>query len=219
METQITVTRAQEVFAQARQIKANLIDNLLFLGELLSEAKRDEHYVVLGHGSFRSWLEAAELDMSETQAYYLARIVDKARQLGIPREQLAASKISKLKEIFTLDSETQADQIKQLVSDSSHLDLNQIREQVQAARVDDGEERLTWRNFRLTESQAAIVDQAVNRVKEEYGNTIDSETQELVDISDGRAMELICADFNANPDPMLAEINALPDEIHVAQGD
>jgi hypothetical protein len=209
---EIVTQREVEVFNAVSKMRETLLEDLLFLGDLLSEARRDDHATKLGYTAFGDWLEATGIDMSERQAYYLVRIVDNAKELGIPREQLMQSKISKLKEIFMLDPSSQGDKIKQLVADSSSQALDEVREKVRQTRVEAGEEPLTWRNFKVTQSQAEIIDEAIERAKREYGHTIDAQTQELVDISPGKAIEMICADYLGNPDPVLERIEAIPDE-------
>jgi uncharacterized protein with ParB-like and HNH nuclease domain len=207
-----TNERAQAVDAQIRELRVNLVDNFLHLGELLSEAKENNYAEALGYDNFAHWLEESGVDMSERQAYYLIKIINNARGLGISREELAGAKMSKLKEIFTLDPETQGDKIKQLVADSGSLKLDDIRERVHQARHADGQERLTWRNFKVSESQAETIDAAVERAKRELGTIIEHDTGEVIEPTDGRALEMMAADFLANPDPNLAAIEAIPDE-------
>jgi hypothetical protein len=209
----VASNRAEEVLNTIRQKKTSLLDELLTLGELLSEAKRDNHPQQLGYDNYGAWLEATGLDLKERQSYYLIGIVDKAKTLDIPRQKLLASKMSKLKEIFTLNPETQGDAIRELVDKSVSLKLEEIQDAVQNKKGQEGQERFTWRNFKVSESVAeTVVDPAVERCKAEYGDTIDSQTGEVRDISDGRALELICADFNARPDELLAAIEAIPTE-------
>jgi hypothetical protein len=64
----------------------------------------------------------------------------------------------------------------------------------------------------MTDSQAAEVDRAVEKAKMESPQTVDGHTGEIVDISDGTAIEMICADFNSNPDAYRAEVEALPED-------
>jgi hypothetical protein len=208
----VSSSRAHEVREQINQLKSNMLENMLDLGELLAESRDNDYPAHWGFSTFEDWLLNSDLEMGKRTAYYLMKIVDTSRALGIPREELKKSKISKLKEIFVLDAKTHAAEIKQLVADSSTQSLDEVRERVGTIREKHGHEPLTWRNFRVTASQAEIIDQAVERARNEYGHTIDGDTGELLDISDSKALEIICADFIANPDPVLAEIEAIPIE-------
>jgi hypothetical protein len=207
----VSSVRVEEVKQRISQLKSNLVENMLELGELFSEAKHNEYPQLWGHNGFDDWLDASGLDVSRRTAYYLIKIVDNSRQLGIGREQLAKTKISHLKEIFTLNPETRADDIKLLVDKCPEMSLDEVRDAIGGLRQKDGEERLTWRNFRLTDSQAEVVDSATERAKLEFGQTIDSSTGEIMDISDGQAVTLICGDYLAGPDPMMAAIEAMPE--------
>lgn len=194
-ELAVQTDRAKEVFSTIKGIKTHLSDNLLTLGELLSEARGNGYAELMGYDSFGTYLEATELDMSERQAYYLIKIIDNSKALGIGRDQLKASKMSKLKEIFSLDPNAHADQIKQLVAESADSKLEEVKAAVERIRSDGQTEPTTWRNFRVTESQAQVINQAIDQVKEDYGDVINGSTGEIEVVSDSRALELICVEY------------------------
>lgn len=188
-----------------------MVGNMLYLGDLLSEAKQENYAHQWGFNNFDEWLKSSGLEVGRSTAYYLIKIVNKSRELGIPREQLLKSKISHLKEIFSLPIE-RGEEIKQLVSNSPEMSLGEVSEAVANVRVEQGLERMVWRNFRVTEDAAReIIDPAIERCKSEHGSTVDSSTGEIVDISDGKALMLICADFLSAPDLMHHEIEQLND--------
>jgi hypothetical protein len=192
---ELQANRAKEVFTTIKGIKTHLSDNLLTLGELLSEARSNGYAELMGYDSFGSYLEATELDMSERQAYYLIKIIDNSRTLGITRDELKASKMSKLKEIFSLDPAVHGNDIKQLVAESADSKLEEVKAAVERIRSDGKTEATTWRNFRVTESQAQVIDQAIEQVKEDYGDVVNGSTGEIENVSDSRAFELICIEY------------------------
>lgn len=204
--------RASEVLDLMKQAKQNAIKGFFDLGELLSEARRGDYHLQLGYTNFGEFVESQDwLDMKERQAYSVIKIVDNARQLGIGRYELEATKISKLKEIFSLDSRTQGDNIKQLVADSSSMSLEEIQERVSEYKAKDGREPVTHLNLTITRSQKEVIMEAINKARMVYGNTI-TDTGELVDISDGRAIELVCGSYLASADEIDDEEELIQEE-------
>ena len=190
-----TEQRAAQVTDEVRQIKLHLAKSLLYLGQLLSEARRNNYPELLGFSSFGDWLKDSGLDMSERQAYYLIKIVDNAKSLGISREQLEASKMSKLKEIFTLDPVTQGDRIRDLVEASKDLTLEEVRSEINNLRSEVGLEPTTWMNFRVTESQVTAIKFAIEQAQLDYGQNV-SETGEVTEASNGTLLaDVICQGY------------------------
>jgi hypothetical protein len=189
----VPTERAEQLTLEVRALKSNMIDNLLTLGELMSEAKANNYAEVLGFSSFKAWLDDSGLDMSERQAYYLIKIVDNARSLGIERKQLADSKMSKLKEIFSLSPIDHADKIKDLINKAPELSLEQVRNEVESTKTNAGLEPTTWMNFRVTESQAIMIRSAFEMAALQYGQIVNEETNEVHEASHGTLLaDVIC---------------------------
>jgi hypothetical protein len=192
----VPVERAKEVTALVKDVKANLVDNLLYLGELLSEAKANSYAEMLGFSSFAEWLDSSGLDMSERQAYYLIKIIDNAKTLGIEKQSLSESKMSSLKEIFSLDPVTHAEQIKELVAKSPEMKLNQVRDEVESIKSGSGLEPTTWLNFRVTDTQALVIRQALGMAGMQYGQLVNPDTQEVTEASNGTLLaDVICTTY------------------------
>lgn len=201
--------RAEEVRQKIEQIKTNMVSGALDLGELLSEVRAYNYYSSWGYESFGGWLGSSGLDMSERTAYYLIKIIDNSRALGIGRSELEQVKMSKLKEIFTLDPATSGQEIKALVAQGDNATLEEIKATVDKVKSgDENWERPVWLNFKLLESQKEVVKEAIERVKREAGSTV-NDYGEVVDISDGAALELMAANYLASPDPILNEIETM----------
>jgi len=193
--------RAQFVKERITQIKGQLEDNFFDLCDLLLEVQEKDYARNWGY-DFGAWVEEQSgLDMSARQAYYLANIAKKARTLGLSRGDLKGTKISKLKEIFTLNPEQHGEQMKQLVAGAIQGDsLETIKNKVQEVRAQDGMEPFTYLNLRIPRSvKDETVDPAFELVRRMYGNTRDAETGELMDINDAKCIELICVAYLQDP--------------------
>lgn len=194
----LTLARPDEVLQRIRGIKAALNDHIFELADLLAETKQEAYWDDWGYDSFGHWVDESGLDMSERQAYYLISISEKSKELGIPRDQLKLSSMTKLKEIFSLNTNTHGEEIKKLVADSQTQPLTEIQKSVSRAKTPEGQEPNVYKSFSFLESAYEnTVKPAIELMQQEYGDTINSSTGEVEDISTGRALEMICADYLA----------------------
>lgn len=188
-----TESRAETVTLEVRQIKSDLANRLIYLGELLSESRSNGYPEQLGFESFGAWLEDSGLDMSERQAYYLVKIVDNAKQLGIPRKSLEASKMSKLKEIFSLNPDEHGNRMRDLVEASADLKLEEVRQEVATLRSGVGLEPTSWFNFRVTDSQKQQISHALATARMEYGQNVDPNTGDVTEAPNATLLaDVIC---------------------------
>lgn len=184
--------------------KAGVLDNLFDLAELLSEIRANKYYRILNGGatSFEKWVDDhADLDMSARQAFFLVSINDKSKQLGISREELKAARITKLKDIFSLDTTKHAAEIKQLVKDAPDLSYEVVANRVAALKSVSGEsEQYVYLTFKVPVSVKTLVHDTFERVRSQFGDSVNPETGELTELSPSRCLELVCANFFAGPD-------------------
>src|ERR1017187_2498925 len=98
-----TPKHIESVRKKIAEIKKSMSGHLFDLGELLKEIRDGGYHMTWGFANFGEWLITSGLDMKERNAYYLIKIVEMGVALGIPRETLEQVKVSKLREIATLD--------------------------------------------------------------------------------------------------------------------
>ena len=188
--------RAGEIVTQLHSLKSSLVSNFLSMGDLLLEVKQNNYHVVLGYENFQEWLDASMLDIRISQAYYMMRIVSKAAYLDIPRAELEQCTISGLKEIASLDEDSQGDKIKELVEYAKTHSAKDTTKQVDRIKLESGQELYTLKAFRVPNIVLEeVIEPAIERMQLEYGQTIDSESGDVIEISDGKALEMICANY------------------------
>jgi hypothetical protein len=206
--------RIESVRIKIEEIKKGIAGGFLDLGELLVEIRDGSYHLAWGFPKFGNWLEKSGLDMSERAAYYLMKIVSVGRELGIPRETLQEVKLSKLKEIISLDVKKHGEQIKQLIescrpsADRPEPTLDEVRINVQ--KVKGGEEIDIYIYKTLKVTQAAwdnTIVPAIEAARKEFGDSVDDEGNP-VEISIGHAIELICADHLADVDQIVEAATA-----------
>jgi hypothetical protein len=195
--------RSTQVLYEINIAKQNMVASVFKLGELLLEARDHEYHKDWGFAQFKDWIDSSDLDMGWRQAYYLMNIMEQAKEMGYTHEDLAKIKLSKLKEIFSLKD---PEQIKQLMSKGADMSLEEVREAVKPERD------YTYMNLRLSKAQKEIIMEAIERARQINGSVI-TDNGDVVDITEGRALELICGDFLSG---VKEEFRHLTDELAVA---
>jgi hypothetical protein len=193
------------VVKKIEEASKSLTTKFFDLGELLKEFRDGGYHLALGFKKFGEWIEKSGLDMSERAAYYLIKIIETGQQLKLPREKLENIKLSKLREIARLDVDKHEDKIRKLLKactpdkDGEEMALDDVRENVQ--KILGGSEEIdvfVFMTIKVTKStKEKVIDAAIEMCRAEYGDTVDTTTREAKEISIGRAIELICAEYLA----------------------
>lgn len=186
--------RAFDVQAQLHDVRAALDDKFFTLCDLLREAHNNAYYHYWGYTSFETWIEYSGLDLSPRQAYYYIGIAGKAEKLGLDRADLAAAKISKLKEIFTLDPAEHGKEMKELVAAAATEGLQVISDKVQEIRTKSGKPNLGFWTLRVSTEIKPIVNRALNIARHNYGSIVTPDGQ-LKQASDSQCLEVMAADY------------------------
>jgi hypothetical protein len=189
--------RAGQVLAKILMIRDGLYNSMFELADLLSEAKKNDYHTHWGYVRFDEWVEQGSgLDISARTAFYLINIVEKANELGIPREAMSGVKISKLKSIFSLDSTKHADSIKLLLENAESKSLEEINEEVWKIKSNGNGEPMAYITIKMPKSvKDDVVDLAFDMVRREIGDVVNPETGEISEATPGRCMEFICVEW------------------------
>ena len=222
-ESIVTATpkHIESVRKKIEEIRKSISGRFFDLGELLSEIKEGGFHMTWGYANFGEWLEKSGLDMSERSAYYLIKIVAMGKELNIPREKLESVKISKLREIASLDPKKDGKKIRKLIDscvpdkDGNEMSLEDVRQNVAKVRAgDDKIETFVFMTIKVTKTcKEEVIDPAIELVRAQHGDTVDSSGSPQ-EISPGRAIELILTDYLAGADeaPVAREEAPLPVE-------
>lgn len=199
--------RATTVRAQVESLKNSLGDKTWEMAALFSEARAKSFHHLWGFSDFDEYIDKSNFDIGSREVRYRIRVNDVSLQLGITRTQLKAVNISKLKEIFSLDPVKQSDDIVRLVDDAVTMSLEEVRQSVRELKGSDPETDLCWWNIQLLRrAKEETILPALQKVKLEYGPTMSDVPGQSVEISDGRALEMLCADKLSEPDEELVRL-------------
>ena len=203
--------RAATVRRNLMSLVSSLQVNEFDLAELLCEA--DEHNYYAGWGfSSRSEYAAQELGLKESKARYLARIAKICKAVGLKRAQFEPAGKSKLREITTLNpatsfwnaekkqSEDMAEHIVRLILDSDKMNLEQVRDEVLRLQGRLGPDRPVTRSYTVPRSAYEnVIKEAFEKARKILGSKERDDEGNAQEYSDGACLEVICADFVADP--------------------
>ena len=212
MEPTVPAVVGEAVAGQATKVLAQIYDiikdtnkHTFNLGELLYEVKKNKYYLKLGFDTFSSY--GKSLDLRITKLYYLSKIAETAEGVGIPRsvyEPVGTAKLRLISKIDLFDKDgkavmygdlTMAECVKGLFEKAKDLSLEEVQQVVEKLRGKTGDDAIVWLNIGITKAAREIVRQAIELMKLNIGTVGQDEDGKHVDASDGRAIELICADY------------------------
>lgn len=211
--------RSDEVRRRVGEIDTTLTLSSFELGDLLAETKANNYWRDWGYESFSEAVKASKIDISPRQAEYLIQISKVSKLLKISKSSLAKAKNSKLKEVFTLDpgavvkdeatqtEESMADIMVQLVEDCPNKTLVEIKAIVKRLKGETEEPagQLTWLNWPVRRDAKQVIEETLDKAGQIAGQTFDMLTKEAKDLSKASALELVCADWAADPNNEVEE--------------
>ena len=160
------------------------------------------------------------LDIKQRKAEYLEKIVDVMEEVDRDRDEYEPLGVAKLREITSLDPNADwtnpdtkevtpmRDFITELVDKGKGMSLADIKQHVRTLKGLVGENDIINRTFGWTRlAITETIDPAIELAKRAIGSSGRDADGNAIETSDSKAVEMILADFLANP-----ENNILPEE-------
>lgn len=215
---EVEAGRAATVRRAINKIVQQTNSNTFDLAELLYEAKTKLYFTGWGFDSFAKY--AKSLAVKYTKSYYLVRVVENMTAAGLTREQYEPVGMTKLRAISRLKPDTEFKGtpvsllIRELTLKAQDMTPEEVQFEVDTIMGLTEDESMVWWNVKLKKlARENVVTPAISRMKKFIGSQ-PSEVDEgqQVDASDGRALELICANFLADPNYEVPEAPEPPTE-------
>lgn len=195
---------AYEAKAAAAKLQnlASIGENVFFDSiDLLREAFDKALYSQLGFPNFEMWIESLKLDITPNTAKYYVRMSRRIEKLALDRDLLQLVKISKLREILTIDPEEHYNEIMDLIQEAPALTLEQVRARVRQIKYKEHfDVDMSFLTIKIPTSIKSILAEAHEKVK----------TIEGADVSFGDALEHIVVewlqDANNVPEPGVSQV-------------
>jgi hypothetical protein len=202
---EVEAGRATTVRRAINKLVQQANESTFDLAALLFEAKTKLYYTGWGFDSFSKY--AKSLAIKYTKSYYLVRIVENMTAAGLTREQYEPIGLTKLRMISRLKPDTEFKGtpvsllIRELTLRAAELSPEEVQFEVDTIMGLTEDESMVWWNVKLKKlARENIILPAVSRMKKFIGSSPSEEGEgQQADASDGRALELICANFLADP--------------------
>jgi len=201
-----------EAYKTRKQLEdaiSNMHRNTFDIAELLHKVKISKYYMP-EFSTFNEYLK--DLDIKERKAQYLDRIVDVMEKVEIPRNDYEPLGINKLREITSLDPdatwtnpETKEElPMKSFISDfvekGRGMELDEIKRHVRTLKGFVGEHDIVNRTFGWTkETFDSTIAPAIELAKRHLGSSGRDAEGMAIDPSDSRAIEVLAAEYLADP--------------------
>src|SRR5208283_5290041 len=233
MATQVIVGeseagRATQVRRTINKLISTANSSTFDLAELLYEAKSKNFYAGWGFESFGSY--AKSLDFKVAKSYYLVRIVQNMKAAALERAAYEPVGLAKLRIISRLKPDTEYNGvpvtllIRELTLKAKDMSLEEVQFEVDTILGLTEDESMVWLNIRCKKSaREDVIKPALAKAKRYLGTKpadgIEGDEGLQKDESDGRALEMICANFLADPNWDTEELTSettKPDESNVS---
>lgn len=207
-----------------RVLAGDLIRHTFDLAEAFAAAQETKCYHEWGFASLPEYAEL-ELGIKQRRAQYLARIVRVCRACGIKRTDYEPAGVTNLRVITMLDPdstyfnreekkhEPMVEHIVRLIAEAPELSTKEVDNEVQRLMGNTGENAMITRMYRVTVSAYEnTILRAFEAMRRHMGSAgREDDTGKAKEHSDGKVIENLCAEYNADPRNFLEE----PDESRV----
>jgi len=200
--------KAAAARAELEQLIKKINKSQFDMGDLLLTIKQNGYYE--GYNSFFEYTRS--LGLKDSKVRYTTRISEVMTELNIPREKYEPLGVAKLRAITSLDTKgnwTNPDSkaetplvafIQGFVEEGDKLSLEEVQQHVRTLKGEVGENAMGW--LHLYMKQLAIdnvVKPAFELAKLHIGSVSKDEDGNSKDASDGRALEVIAAEYLNDP--------------------
>jgi hypothetical protein len=173
------------------------------LMDLLHESKAKNYIAGWGFDSFSKF--AKSLDIKYTKCFYLVAIKENMAAAGLERAAYEPVGMTKLRMISRLDPEVEYNGtpvsllIRELTLKAKEMEPDEVQLEVDTILGLTEEESMVWLNTRVKKlAKDNVILPALRKAKRYMGQQKDEEG-EFHDASDGAGLEMVCANFLADP--------------------
>ena len=188
------------------------------LMDLFHEAKSKNYYAGWGFESFSKY--AKSLAIKYTKAYYLVKIKENMVAAGLlDRAEYEPVGMTKLRIISRLKPDTEYKGtpvsllIRELTLKAGQMSPEEVQYEVDSIMGLTEDESMVWVNIKVKKlARENVIKPAFEKAKKHLGTGPADEEGQHPDATDGRALEMICANFLADPNFDTPETAAPPAE-------
>lgn len=202
---EVETGRAATVRRQINKLIAVSNTSDFDLSDLLYETDTKLYYTAWGFESFSKF--AKSLALKYTKSYYLLKIKKNMVAAGLEREQYEPVGKTKLRSISRLNPESEFNGtpvnllIRELTLKAGQMTPEEVNFEVDTIMGLTEDESMVWVNLKVKKlARENVIKPAFEKMKKHLGTQPDPDNEgQYVEASDGRALEMIAANFLADP--------------------
>lgn len=194
---EVQAGQAAKVRKQVAALIKSITTSEFDIMDLLYEIKEKKYY----QPKFNTYAEYAKTfeAFGESKALYLVKIKRAMVLAGIERTAYEQAGISKLRVISRLDPVSKPSEISTLVQIAHTKTVEELKVEVAEYLGLTGDEQEGWLNVSIRLGARKIVVQAIEKMKMHIGSVAQDSEGTYIDASEGRCLEMIAANFLADP--------------------
>lgn len=202
------VSRATHVRRRITNLVKAANTGFFDLAELFHESKKNQYPAMWGFESFSAYGKALSKDYNFkwTKIYYMTRIMENMEAAKLERAQYEQVGTTKLRMISRLKPDTEFNGvavsilIRELTLKAGQMTPEEVQYEVDKILGLTEDESMSWLNVRVKKlAKDNVIMPAMALAKKHVGSVGTDDEGQSQDASDGRCLELICANFLADP--------------------
>jgi hypothetical protein len=200
--------RAARIKREVVKLIKGVSTNTFDLADLLYEVKSKNFHVEWQFTSFSKYLKSlTELGMKYSKAYYLFRITENCISAGLKREEYEPVGLTKLRAISRLKPGGEYNGvpmplvIRELTLKALNMTPEEVEFEVDTILGMTEEESMVWVNLKVKKlARENVIRPAISLCKKNCPESqLVDEDGTVIEMSDGAAVESICADYLSDP--------------------
>lgn len=212
------VSRADDVRKKLKNLSTAISQSTFDMIVLLAEAETKLYPSQWGYNGIGDFA-AAELGIKARRGQYLARIGNVCESLGVERQDYEPAGVSKLREITTLDPEADffnketktpeplKDHILRLIEAAPDMTVEDVSAEVARLKGQVGADARVMRGYSTDQaSWDNVISPALEIARRKLGSAGRDSDGSAVEYTDGVCYESICADYLADPNNILEDV-------------
>ena len=201
---EVEAGKAAKTLKAVKALISGLSTSTFDLMDALYEVKTAKYYMP----QFNTYTEYAQsLDLKPAKSWYLVSIKDHMLVAGIDRSTYEPIGMAKLRVISSIEMRdgdgaiipSAVETVKTLISCADINSLGDVKNAVEVAKGNVGEDAWEWLNIKIKKAAKTIVRKMLDGVKLQMGSSGKDAEGNSKDPSDGAALEMVGMDWAADP--------------------
>lgn len=165
--------------------------------DLLLKASQEGHHLQFGWMRFSDYVGHLGIDLSGRNISHYITIADRVKRLQLDRSTMKQVKVSKLREILSLDPEKFSSEMRELLKVAPAMSVEEVKGRVKSLKTGAGYEEMVYMTIKYPASAKEVIDSAFEKVRQVNGNYVVN--GEVVELPNGKVLEYLSQEYLNQP--------------------